>query len=108
MQEKIMVNQKFIKRCLKGGLKPYSIAKKQNIPVGVVERIRDGKDVPWFQRRLKFTNKDMCECCGIREKEGRKLCYRCWKENAGCVGDEKNACTSSDSMYMVNHAFCSS
>jgi hypothetical protein len=104
MQEKIMVNQKFIKRCLTGGLKPYSIAKKQNIPVGVVERIRDGKNVPWFQRRPRIDKEGMCECCGVRKKEGRKLCYRCWKENAGCVGDDETDCTSSNSVYMVNHA----
>lgn len=108
MQEKIQVNQEFIKRCLRGGLKPYSIAKKQSIPVSVIERIRDGKDVPWFKSRgPRVKKKGMCECCGVRKKDGRKLCYKCWKENAGCVGDEENACTPSNSVYMVDHTLCS-
>lgn len=89
MQQKIMVDQKLVKKYLNMGIKPYSIAKGQNIPRSVIEGIRDGKDRPWFKRQEKIKEPEMCECCGIRKKVGQFLCQVCFEENSGCVGDDE-------------------
>lgn len=89
MLKKIFVNQELIKKHLKLEIKPYSIAKRWKIPISVVEGIRDGKDRPWFKRREKIKKPEICECCGLRKKTGRKLCQDCFEKNSGCVGDDE-------------------
>ena len=84
MSEKIMVNQVEIKNALHIGMSLSAIARELNIPISVIQNIRDGKDRPSFFRTLEKDRKNLCACCGIRKKHKgfRKLCIRCYVENS--------------------------
>lgn len=95
-RKKIMIDQAMVKKLLREGLKPYTINKRLNVPVTVIEDIRDGKDRPFFFPKIIRDREKFCACCGIRKKMpgARYLCYACFDGNSQIVGNEEYACNS--------------
>ena len=83
MKIKIMVDQKLVKKLLVSGMKSYTIEKQHKIPRSVTDDIAAGKPRLFYYKNIKPDKKDMCECCGFREKHPgfRKLCIVCFNNN---------------------------
>lgn len=91
MRKKVIVDQTEVKNALYACIKPYTIAKKLNIPISVVEDIKNGKDRPFFFRKPLKDKRKYCTCCGFREKMpgARYLCFICFaKHSEGSGIDE--------------------
>lgn len=85
---KVIVDQIKVKDALHACIKPYTIAKKLNIPITVIKDIQNGKDRPSFFRRPIRDKEKLCTCCGFREKmpNAKYLCYVCFAKHAGASG----------------------
>jgi len=90
---KVSVPQERIRRMIKAGANNRAIWKKIHIPIYTINKIRAGKDVPYYYPKTGSTEKDMCTHCGARKKGRYKtfLCDYCY-ENATC-GEIYKECT---------------
>lgn len=89
---KVIVDQSEIKNALRACVKPYTIAKKLNIPITVIKDIQNGKDRPsFFRKPIKDKNK-FCACCGFRKKmpDARYLCFRCFAKYSEETGIDEH------------------
>lgn len=90
---KIIVDQAEITIALLSGIKPYTIAKRFNIPISVIKDIQNDKNRPsFFRKSIKDKNK-FCTCCGFRKKMpgARYLCSICFAKHNGETGIDEHS-----------------